>query len=102
MKVVTDKQYFITIEGEKVEVSKEVYQVYYQGHNKEDDFAKSDIRNDVFYYSGLDSDEFSGEDILVDENALPVDEQIVLNEDVATLKKALELLDEDERVLISS
>lgn len=99
---VTKKQFAIKVNGEDVVVTEDVYRAYYQGHNKEDDFSKSDIRNNVFYYSGLDSDDHLGEDIITDDRTLSVEEQIILSENLTILHKALNMLEENEKKLIVS
>lgn len=101
-KEVTTKGFFIKVGDEKVPVTEEVYRAYYQGHNKEDDFSKSDIRNNVFYYAGLDSDEYTGEDLMADEVALSVEEQVLYAENIEILHRALDELTKEEREIISS
>ena len=66
------EQYFIYIEGQKVEVTEEVYRVYYAGRNTEDYQQKRDEKNGLLYFSDMESEDMgSAEGLLVSPEISP-------------------------------
>ena len=93
-------EYTIWIKGEPVPVSEEIYRTYWQGVRKERYFSESDIHNKVFSYDALDTSEMNGSDIFGDNNALPVEEQVIHSINTQSLLCALKELEAHERDLI--
>ena len=50
------KEYFIFVNGDKVFVSKEVYQVYWQQTNRENYLERLDRQNKLVFFSDVDHD----------------------------------------------
>ena len=99
----TDSDYnnkrFLLLQGMLMEVSEEEYLTFNRIESRKNYLKKLSMKNGEFFYEELTTDEFRGEDILVDtkEDVYEVVEQkIVLDK----LHAALELLTKEERKLI--
>lgn len=90
--------FFISSNGVLMEVTQEFYKEYNRDKRREKYMEERSIEKEVYYHS-LDTDEFCGEEILVDPDE-DVAEQVAHKMMIEKLRNALPLLDEDERKLI--
>lgn len=72
-----EKKYKIKVQGQLIEVSKDVYLAFYQMRRQEQAQRERDAYNHCIQYAALDSEGLLGEDILLDQNALSVEEQAI-------------------------
>ena len=95
-----NKKYSIRINGRSIEVTWEVYDVYYCMGRRERYLEERDLVHGKVLYSQLDDDKTTGEDMLPDREAIPV-EDIVVNRIMADkVRTCLRLLTESELALI--
>lgn len=92
-------KYKIKVDNQYVEVTEEVYKVYYQMDRKERYLIEKDSAHNLNYYHALDCENMCGEEIIVDEKA-NVLETIVRKSEKETLYLALSKLRENEKDLI--
>ena len=90
--------FFISSCGVLMEVSQEFYKEYYRDRRRERYLDELAVEHIISYHS-LDSEEFCGEDMLVDPNE-DVAEIVTRKLMVEKLKSVLPLLTDDERKLI--
>lgn len=90
--------FFICSHGVLMEVTQEFYKEYNRDKRHEKYMEERAVEKEVYYHS-LDTDEFCGEEILVDPDE-GVAEQVAHKMMIEKLHKVLPLLDEDERKLI--
>lgn len=94
-----NKKYFVHIEGEQVEVSKEVYEAYYRFSNHEKYLEQKDRRKGKVLFSDLDTTEMLGEAMIPDTNKSV--EDIVIAELLAKkVRHCVEMLSPSDRALI--
>lgn len=72
-----EKKYRIKVQNQLVEVSKEVYLVYYRMKRQEQAQRERDAYNGCIHYANLDSSDILGEDMLPDLSSSPVEEQVI-------------------------
>lgn len=93
-------EYYIKIGRQKVPVSEAVYKEWCRGERKERYFEESDIRNKVFSYDALDTDEWNGCDLfaspLQPSTEFLAERRLLLTR----LANALLTLNADERTLL--
>lgn len=90
---------FLYLHGALMEVTQEDYKDYYKMKWRQNYIDARAVAKKDLYYSALDTDEFSGEDILIDSTidvVGQVEEKLMLEK----LHKVLPLLTEEERLLI--
>lgn len=90
--------FFISSCGVLMEVSQEFYKEYYRDRRRERYLDELAVEHIISYHS-LDSEEFCGEDMLVDPNE-DVAEIVTRKLMVEKLQKVLPLLSEEEQLLI--
>lgn len=90
---------FIPLHGMLMEVTEETYKDLYKSKRRQKYINERSAENGDFAYDMLTTDDFNGEDILLDESE-PLDEQVVQKIMTDKLKCALPLLAEDEQELI--
>lgn len=93
------KKKFVPVHGMLMEVSEEDYAEYYRHRRREKYIAERSTSNGDISYHMLTTDEFNGEDILVDEKAdtaAQAEQEIMLDK----LRCAMLKLDDDEKQLI--
>ena len=94
--------YYITIDGEKICVSEEVYNVYRQMRRQERTLVEKDSRNFVLKYEDFADGEVTGEEQIYDFLQPSVEELALTNIIYRKLHKAIEMLQQDERELITA
>ena len=94
--------YYITINGEKICVSEEVYSAYRQMRRQERTLAEKDSRNFVLKYEDFADGEVTGEEQIYDFLQPSVEEIALTNIIYRRLHKAIEMLQQDERELITA
>lgn len=92
--------YYIMVGREKVIVSEIVYKTWCRGERKERYFREGDVRNGVFSYDALDTEDFNGCDLFSDPEQLSTEGMAEKNLMLEQLKKVLTNLEEDEKDLI--
>ena len=93
------KKKFVPVHGMLMEFSEEDYAEYYRHRRREKYIAERSTSNGDISYHMLTTDEFNGEDILVDEKAdtaAQAEQEIMLDK----LRCAMLKLDDDEKQLI--
>ena len=94
-------KYYITINGEKICVSKEVYKVYRQMRRHERTLIEKDSRNFVLKYEDFADEEVTGEEQIYDLLQPSVEELALTNIIYRKLHRAIEMLPQAEKELIS-
>ena len=94
--------YYIIINGEKTCVSEEVYSVYRQMRRQERTLVEKDSRNFVLKYEDFADGEVTGEEQIYDFLQPSVEELALTNIIYRKLHKAIEMLQQDERELITA
>ena len=84
-----------------LEVTETVYKAFYKDKRRQKYLAERSKANQDFSYDMLTTDEFSGEDILIDDR-VDVAEQAIQNILLIELRQALLKLSEEERDLIAA
>ena len=90
---------FLPMHGMLMEVTKETYNEYYREKRRQKYIDERARLNGEILYDSLSTEEFNGEDILIDPQA-GVDEQVELRIMTDKLAKALSLLSDEERLLV--
>jgi len=92
-------RYVIPVNGEMVDVSREVYVAYYEMDRRERYLEERDHKHGIVSYDALDTLEIRGVDIIPDLSPGP--EEIVVNKDMSSLlRNALDELSKEELELI--
>ena len=94
--------YYITINGEKICVSEEVYDVYRQMRRQERTLAEKDSRNFVLKYEDFADGEITGEEQIYDFLQPSVEELALTNIIYHKLHRAFEMLPQTEREIITA
>lgn len=95
-----ENRLFIPLYGMLLEVTKTDYDVYYRGLHRQAYLDTRSFRHRDISYNSFDSEDFNGEDFLVDEMT-DVSEQVVLSIMIDKLYKILSDLEDHERTLIN-
>lgn len=90
---------FLPLHGMLMEVTKDFYDDFYRDKRRQEYITARSIANGDVSYDALDTDEFNGEDTLVDPDE-NIAEQVAQRMMVEKLHHVLPLLSEDERNLI--
>lgn len=93
--------YYITINGEKICVSEEVYSAYRQMRRQERTLIEKDSRNFVLKYEDFADEEVTGEEQIYDLLQPSVEELALTNIIYRKLRRAIEMLPQAEKELIS-
>ena len=94
--------YYITINGEKICVSEEVYSAYRKMRRHERTLAEKDSRNCVLKYEDFADGEITGEEQIYDFLQPSVEELALTNIIYRKLHRAIEMLPQAEKELISA
>lgn len=92
--------YTIRIDGIPAEVTEEVYLVYHRMDRRERYLQERDFTHGRVLYSQLDDGETTGEDMISDRDAVPVEDIVIGRLMADRLRSCLRLLTEDETALI--
>lgn len=94
-------KYFLPLHGMLMEVNKEEYTLYYKEKRRERYIAEQAKETGAFSYDALTTDEFNGEDILVDPNINP-EEEAEHNIMIEMLLSLFQELSVEEQALIKA
>lgn len=94
-----DDRFFIPLHGMLMEVSKHDYTDFYKSKRRQKYIDERSVENGDFSYDMLTTDDFNGEDILIDESE-PPDELAVRSVLLDKLSTCLPLLSNEESQLI--
>ena len=97
-----EKQYYIKISGQMIEVTKEVYREFRYMERHMQTLEEKDKRHRVISYNALDPDETLGEEAVPDLTTPSVEDQAIAGLMAAKLRRCLALLSEDDRRLIQA
>jgi len=92
--------YRIRIDGRPIEVPRELYRAYYSMGRRERYLEERDLTHGKTLYSQLDDGATTGEDMIPDRDAVPVEDIVVGRIMAAGLRACLRLLTEGELALI--
>jgi len=92
-------KFFLPLYGVLMEVSEDTYKEYYKDRRRQKYLAECSKENGEISYDSLTTDEFNGEDILVDKIDVLEEVERKLMRDL--IHKSLLLLPEEERKLMS-
>ena len=92
-------KFFISLHGMLMEVDEAYYTEFYREQRREKYLRERAIEKGDVYYNSLDTEDFSGEEILVDPDE-DVAEQVTDKLMIEKLRSVLHLLSEDEYKLI--
>ena len=92
---------FVPLHGMLMEVSPDDYREFYRDVERKKYLRREAKRADEVYYNALDTEEMSGEDIIVDRAPLP-DETVTDRLMVENLLSCLGRLGEDDRALLTA
>ena len=99
----TDKSYedklFLPLHGMLMEVTEDVYADFYRDQRRQQYITARAIANGDLSYDALNTDEFNGDNILVDPDE-NVAEQVAQKMMIEKLRRVLPLLSEEEKLLI--
>ena len=95
------EKYFLPLHGMLMEVTKEEYTLYYKEKRRERYIAEQAKEVGAFSYDALTTDEFNGEEILVDPNKSP-EEEVEHNLLIEMLLGLFQKLNPDEQALIKA
>lgn len=94
-------RFFISLHGCLMETTEEFYKDFYRNRRREKYLHECSIEKGDIYYHSLDTEEFNGEDILIDTEG-DIEQAIVDKLMIEQLQKILPLLSSDERELIDA
>ena len=97
-----NNKFFIYVNGHPVAVTEEIYREYYRMGRRERYLEERDAANGTVMYSGLDTDETLGEEMIPDTGAKSVEQTVIDGMMTDMLHEALDILTEDERNLINA
>ena len=93
-----NKEYFLFVNGKKIKVSEAIYKVYWQEKNHENYLKQLDRKNHTLLFSSLDYDGHF-ENNIADEG-VDVDEVLHRQMIIETVRRALSMLNDEEREII--
>lgn len=91
-------KFFLPLHGMLMEVTEETYKEYYRDKRRQKYIDERSKAHGDISYNSFDTDEFLGEDILVDKR-IDVEAQVISKMTVEKLQKAFLLLSPDEKAL---
>lgn len=92
---------FIPLHGMLMEVTEETYRDFYKSQRRQKYIDERSVENGDFSYDMLTTDDFNGEDILID-TSQEIDEAVIHKIMLDKLHDSLVLLSEDEQKLINA
>jgi RNA polymerase sigma factor (sigma-70 family) len=95
-----NKKYRIWMGGKPVEVSKEIYTCYYRMERRERYLEERDLVHGKTLYSQLNDEDITGEDMIPDRDAAPVEDIVIGRIMADRLRACLRLLTGGELALI--
>ena len=95
-----EKKYYIKLQGELIEVSKEVYLAYYRMERSARVVVEKDQRNGTVLFSDLDTQEFLTAEMFQDQDAVPVEEIVIGSVMKEKLRQCLQTLPQQEHDMI--
>ncbi len=93
------QKWFLRLHGVLMEVKREDYLDWHKKKRRQKYINECAYKNQVFSYSSLDTEEFNGEDILIDES-YDMQRALEYKDEVEALHKAVIHLSKDEQCLI--
>lgn len=93
MKTDRENTYTLAVNGNSVQVSREVYEIYEEQKNDSRNRKKRDKRNRLVSYNNLDTEELSGEEIITDhtqESTAELAERSIMTNELYSAVKKLE------------
>jgi RNA polymerase sigma factor (sigma-70 family) len=96
----SDKKYYIFIDGCKVEVTHEFFIAYRRMERREQYLEERDLAHGKALYSQLDTTETTGEEMIPDFDAVPIEEAVTLAIMVDKLRECMNRLTVKERDLL--
>jgi len=97
-----NKQFYIHADGQRVEVTEEVYRAYYKMGRRERYLEERDASNGKVLYSDMDTTEMTGEESIPDLDSVSIDDSVVSSMLLEQLRKHLDSLSDSERELIDA
>ena len=97
----SEKKYYIHINGTPIEVTEEVYKAYYQFSNHAEYLEKKDKKKGKVLFSDLDTSETLGEAIIPD-NSMSVEDLAIASIITAKLRYCISLLPLEDQALIQA
>jgi DNA-directed RNA polymerase sigma subunit (sigma70/sigma32) len=97
-----NKIYRICIDGQSVEISHEIYRTYHRMGRRERYLEERDIAHGKAFYSRLDDEDVTGEDMIPDCDAVSVEEAVETLLMVEKLRECIALLHKAEQDLINA
>lgn len=94
-------KFFIPLHGMLMEVTEETYRDFYKAGRCQKYIDERSVENGDFSYDMLTTDDFNGEDILID-TSQEIDEAVVHKIMLDKLRDSLVLLSDDEQKLINA
>lgn len=94
-------KFFIPLHGMLMEVTEETYRDFYKAGRRQKYIDERSVENGDFSYDMLTTDDFNGEDILID-TSQEIDEAVVHKIMLDKLRDSLVLLSDDEQKLINA
>lgn len=95
-----NEKYYVNIDGNRIEVTHEIYHAYYSDERRERAQIEKKLRNDVMSYDALDTQRMVGLELMADETTPSMEDIAMANELRARLHRAINLLPKYERELI--
>jgi RNA polymerase sigma factor (sigma-70 family) len=96
----SDKKYYIFIDGCKVEVTREFFIAYRRMERREQYLEERDLAHGKALYSQLDTTETTGEEMIPDYDAVPIEEAVTLAIMVDKLRECMAKLRSCDRELL--
>ncbi len=93
-----EKYILVGLYNEAVEVSKEIYEAYYQEQERWKNLWKKDRYHQLESYNNLDTDSYLGESLIKDETT-SVEEMVMARLEAEQLRKCIELLNDKYNIL---
>ncbi|MDO5755832.1 MAG: sigma factor-like helix-turn-helix DNA-binding protein [Tissierellia bacterium] len=93
------REYVLYVNGELVEVTKEVYDAFYKARNREKYLERRDRKHGLLYYNQFDSSESNYEEYLEDKS-IDVHQVVETKLLIEQLYEALDSLTKEERELV--
>lgn len=92
--------YLKGIDGSINSVSPEVYKEFYRMKRRELYLQERDIKNHLFFYNSIESQELDANDLIADPDSLTPEDMFIRKEMSSAIKKAFAILPEKESAVI--
>ncbi|MBF4692261.1 sigma-70 family RNA polymerase sigma factor [Fusibacter ferrireducens] len=93
------RKYFISVAGEKCEITKEIYEVFYRMDRRERYLEERDFKKGVIIFSDMKRNYCSAEGIIPDKNT-DIETEVINKVLMETVLEAISILNEEEKWLI--